>query len=108
MSTKFFTNEGSNTLLKKFEGVFEHHTDIAFFDAPAFAATTYPRIVVMSKRVIATHPPRSQQQDGRDGCVAPMFQHIGKRADHIPTLEKKSPAAPAPLSRMRWRHSILL
>jgi len=33
MSTKFFTNEGDNTLLKKFAGVFEHNTDIVFFDA---------------------------------------------------------------------------
>jgi superfamily II DNA or RNA helicase len=33
MSTKFFTNEAENTLLKKFAGVFEHNTDIEFFDA---------------------------------------------------------------------------
>lgn len=33
MSTKFFTNRDSNTLLKKFEGVFTHNKDIAFFDA---------------------------------------------------------------------------
>ena len=33
MSTKFFTNDGGNTLLKKFEGVFEHNKDIRFFDA---------------------------------------------------------------------------
>jgi len=33
MSTRFFTNEQQNTLLKKFEGVFTHNRDIAFFDA---------------------------------------------------------------------------
>jgi len=33
MSTKFFTNDGGNTLLKKFAGVFEHNKDILFFDA---------------------------------------------------------------------------
>lgn len=33
MSTKFFTNRNTNTLLKKFEGVFQHNTDIEFFDA---------------------------------------------------------------------------
>ncbi|NBB80277.1 MAG: helicase [Verrucomicrobia bacterium] len=33
MSTKFFTNRDSNTLLRKFEGVFEHNKDIEFFDA---------------------------------------------------------------------------
>ena len=33
MSTKFFTNRDSNTLLKKFEGIFEHNKDIEFFDA---------------------------------------------------------------------------
>lgn len=33
MSTKFFTNRDTNTLLKKFEGVFEHNKDIEFFDA---------------------------------------------------------------------------
>jgi len=33
MSTKFFTNRDSNTLLKKFEGVFTHNKDIEFFDA---------------------------------------------------------------------------
>ncbi len=33
MSTKFFTNHDSNTLLKKLEGVFEHNKDIEYFDA---------------------------------------------------------------------------
>ena len=33
MSTKFFTNRESNTLLKKLDGVFEHNKDIEFFDA---------------------------------------------------------------------------
>ncbi len=33
MSTKFFTNEKENTLLRRFAGVFEHIPDIAFFDA---------------------------------------------------------------------------
>jgi len=33
MSTRFFTNEDQNTLLKKFEGVFTHKRNIQFFDA---------------------------------------------------------------------------
>ena len=33
MSTRFFTNDGDNTLLKKFAGVFEHNPDIERFDA---------------------------------------------------------------------------
>lgn len=33
MSTKFFTNRDTNTLLKKFEGVFKYNKDIEFFDA---------------------------------------------------------------------------
>lgn len=33
MSTKFFTNEKENTLLRKFAGIFEHNPDIEFFDA---------------------------------------------------------------------------
>ena len=33
MSTKFFTNQDSNTLLNKFKGIFEHNTDIENFDA---------------------------------------------------------------------------
>ena len=33
MSTRFFTNDNSNTLLKKFEGIFEHNPDLARFDA---------------------------------------------------------------------------
>ena len=33
MSTKFFTNSGDNTLLKKFAGIFEHNADIERFDA---------------------------------------------------------------------------
>lgn len=33
MSTRFFTNSGENTLLKKFAGIFEHNTDIGRFDA---------------------------------------------------------------------------
>lgn len=32
MPTKFFTNEGENTLIEKFKGVFKH-TSVAFFDA---------------------------------------------------------------------------
>ena len=33
MSTRFFTNAGENTLLKKFAGVFAHNADIERFDA---------------------------------------------------------------------------
>ena len=33
MSNKFFTNEGQNTLLEKFKGIFENHKDIECFDA---------------------------------------------------------------------------
>ena len=33
MSKRFFTNEGENTLLKKFAGVFAHNPDIERFDA---------------------------------------------------------------------------
>jgi superfamily II DNA or RNA helicase len=33
MSTRFFTNHGSNTLLAKLEGVFHHNPDIEWFDA---------------------------------------------------------------------------
>jgi len=33
MSTRFFTNESDNTLLKKFAGVFAHNPDIERFDA---------------------------------------------------------------------------
>lgn len=33
MPTRFFTNSESNTLLKKFEGIFEHNPDMARFDA---------------------------------------------------------------------------
>jgi SNF2 family DNA or RNA helicase len=32
-STKFFTNEDTNTLLEKFKGIFEHNLDIEKFDA---------------------------------------------------------------------------
>lgn len=46
MSTRFFTNEGENTLLKKFKGVFEHNKDIQFFDALVgyFRASGYFKI----------------------------------------------------------------
>jgi len=33
MSTRFFTNDGDNTLLRKFAGVFAHNPDIERFDA---------------------------------------------------------------------------
>ena len=33
MSTRFFTNHGDQTLLKKFQGVFENNPDIEWFDA---------------------------------------------------------------------------
>jgi len=33
MGTRFFTNEGENTLLNKFRGVFQNNPDIDFFDA---------------------------------------------------------------------------
>src|SRR5438270_624261 len=32
-STRFFTNHGDQTLLRKFQGVFESNTDIEWFDA---------------------------------------------------------------------------
>ena len=46
MSTKFFTNEGSNTLIQKFKGVFENNKDINFFDALVgyFRASGYFKI----------------------------------------------------------------
>jgi hypothetical protein len=33
MSTRFFTNHGEQTLLRKFQGVFESNTDIEWSDA---------------------------------------------------------------------------
>ncbi len=33
MSTRFFTNHGEQTLLRKFQDVFESNTDIEWFDA---------------------------------------------------------------------------
>lgn len=33
MATRFFTNDGENTLLNKFKGVFQDNSDIEFFDA---------------------------------------------------------------------------
>ena len=33
MSTRFFTNQGDQTLLRKFRGVFESNADIEWFDA---------------------------------------------------------------------------
>lgn len=46
MSTRFFTNESENTLLKKFEGVFKNNKNIEFFDALVgyFRASGYFRI----------------------------------------------------------------
>jgi len=33
MNSRFFTNHGDQTLLQKFQGVFENNPDIEFFDA---------------------------------------------------------------------------
>lgn len=46
MSTRFFTNDGENTLLNKFKGVFQNNRDIEFFDALVgyFRASGYFRI----------------------------------------------------------------
>ena len=46
MSTKFFTNNEENTLLKKFEGVFKYNPNIQYFDALVgyFRASGYFRI----------------------------------------------------------------
>lgn len=46
MSTKFFTNQDKNTLLNKFQGIFEHNTDIEYFDALVgyFRASGYFRV----------------------------------------------------------------
>ena len=43
MSSKFFTNDGENTLSEKFKGVFRHNPDIAEFDALVgyFCSTGY-------------------------------------------------------------------
>ena len=46
MSTRFFTNDGENSLLNKFKGVFQNNKDIEFFDALVgyFRASGYFRI----------------------------------------------------------------
>lgn len=46
MSTKFFTNEGENTLIRKFKGIFEHNKNIEIFDALVgyFRASGYFKI----------------------------------------------------------------
>jgi ERCC4-related helicase len=46
LNTNFFTNEGSNTLLQKFKGIFESNKDIEFFDALIgyFRASGYFRL----------------------------------------------------------------
>jgi superfamily II DNA or RNA helicase len=46
MSTNFFTNENENTLLRKFEGVFQYNPNIQYFDALVgyFRASGYFRI----------------------------------------------------------------
>ena len=46
MSTKFFTNNNENTLIKKFEGVFTYNPNIQYFDALVgyFRASGYFRI----------------------------------------------------------------
>ncbi len=46
MSTRFFTNNGENTLLNKFKGVFQNNKDIEFFDALVgyFRASGYFKI----------------------------------------------------------------
>jgi hypothetical protein len=46
MSTKFFTNEGTNTLYNKLKGVFENNTDLEYFDALVgyFRASGYFKI----------------------------------------------------------------
>ena len=46
MSTKFFTNQDGNSLLKKFEGVFTHIDSIRHFDALVgyFRASGYFKI----------------------------------------------------------------
>jgi superfamily II DNA or RNA helicase len=51
-STKFFTNEGSNTLLSKFEGIFRH-LDIYYFDALVgyFRASGYFQLREMLREV---------------------------------------------------------
>jgi len=46
MSTRFFTNDGENTLINKFQGVFENNRDIQSFDALVgyFRASGYFRL----------------------------------------------------------------
>jgi len=46
MSTRFFTNDGDNTLINKFQGVFENNRDIQSFDALVgyFRASGYFRL----------------------------------------------------------------
>lgn len=46
MSTRFFTNDGENTLINKFQGVFENNRDIESFDALVgyFRASGYFRL----------------------------------------------------------------
>ncbi len=53
MPTKFFTNEGENSLLKKFEGVFTYIDSIRYFDALVgyFRASGYFKIRPLLERI---------------------------------------------------------
>lgn len=57
MSTRFFTNDNSNTLLKKFEGIFENNPELARFDA----LVGYLRASGIG---LFRHPPETRQCPG--------------------------------------------
>lgn len=52
MSTRFFTNQADQTLLRKFRGVFESNADIERFDA----LVGYPLLDQADQPITAVHP----------------------------------------------------
>ena len=76
MSKKFFTNEGENTLLKKFAGVFAHNPDVERFDALVgylrasgyFALRPHLEKVPLIRIIVALEKPTSGRViiDGED------------------------------------------
>jgi hypothetical protein len=85
MSTRFFTNHGEHTLLRKFQGVFESNTDIEWFDALVGYVEGIANFVARSGQVL----PASQFGKGKPRLTAPGKADVrGKMEARGPRLKE--------------------
>jgi hypothetical protein len=120
MSTRFFTNQGDQTLLRKFRGVFESNADIEWFNAlvgylrafsdcmeqipiPAASAVERSAIESLIEKYLAAH---GENFGAWESEINDRVYHLyGLTKDEIKIVEESTTPRAAPLANERtlWK-----